>query len=58
MKKELKLKKGNRVWLLVPMNGTIIRINKELGYTIKLDTKEPIEVAYYSDKDVKKLLTP
>ena len=55
MKKELKLKVGDRVWLTVPMNGTIKRINKEMGYTIKLDTKEPIEVAYYSDKEVKKL---
>ena len=55
MKKELKLKKGDKVWLTVPMNGEIIRINKELGYTIKLDIKEPIEVAYYSDSEVNKL---
>ena len=58
-KKNLKLKKGDRVWLTVPMNGVIVRINKEMGYTIKLDNQET-EVAYYGDDEIKKIprLTP
>lgn len=54
----MKLKKGDRIWLLVPMNGTIKRVNKKRGYTVILDDLEKSsESAYYGDSEVKKLPT-
>lgn len=35
--KEKRLKKGDLVWLLVPMNGIITKISKKGDCTIKLD---------------------
>ena len=51
--KELKLKKGDRVWVSIPVNATIIRVNKRIGYTLEIDGGA--EYGYFDDKDVEKI---
>ena len=50
--KGLILKKGDTVWVRLPMNAKIIRINKRIGYTLK--TADGTEWLYFDDKDVVK----
>lgn len=52
---KFKLKKGDRVWLKIPTNATIIRVNKKYGYTIKTDEDGGTEICYFGDSDVEKL---
>lgn len=48
-----KLKKGDRVWVKIPINATILRVNKKNGYTLKPDNTE--EICYFSDEEVQKI---
>ncbi len=51
--KKPKLKAGDRVWVRVPTNATIIRVNKKLGYTLKVDGDNTL--AYFDDSEVEKI---
>ena len=51
--KALKLKKGDTVYVRLPMNAKIIRVNKCEGYTLK--TPDGTEWAYFNDEDVSKI---
>ena len=55
--KKLKLKKGNRVWVRIPVNATIKSVNKKYGYTLLLDeVKKNNEISqYYDDEEVDKI---
>jgi len=50
-----KLNVGDKVWLLIPTNGTITKIGKS-GYSIKVDKTEGI-YSFFSDEELK-LITP
>ncbi len=50
---KLKLKKGNRVYVKLPRNATIVRVDKKLGYILKTDDR--IEWSYFSDEDVQEI---
>ena len=47
---KLMLKKGNRIWVKIPTNATIISVNKRYGYTIKTD--DGVVYQYFDDNDV------
>ena len=49
----MKLKKGDIVWVRVPMNAEIIRVNQRYGYTLKLS--DGSTTLYYKDDDVEKI---
>ena len=51
--KKLKLKVGNKVWVRLPLNAIILRVNKKYGYTLKTENGD--EYCYFDDNDVKKL---
>ena len=55
--KKLELKKGDRVWVKIPVNATIKSVNKEYGYTLLLDEVKPNSQTsqYYNDDEVDKL---
>ena len=55
MKKKpiFKLKKGDKVWVRVPVNAIIKSVNQQYGYT--LIVKEDTCMGYFDDFDVKKL---
>lgn len=48
-----KLKKGDRVWVRLSTNATILRVNKQYGYTLKTDDGN--ETCYFDDNDVVKI---
>ena len=48
--KYLNLKKGDVVYVRLPMNAKIIRVNKREGYTLRTD--DGTEWAYFDDKEV------
>ena len=48
--KKLKLKKGDRVWVSIPVNATIKSVNQKIGYTLLLDeVKKGDETSAYSE---------
>jgi len=51
--KKLKLKKGDEVWVRLPANAKIIRVNKKYGYTLM--TKDGDEIGYFDDTEVEKI---
>ena len=51
--KAYKLKIGDTVWVRLPMNAKIVRLNKQYGYTLK--TADGAEWMYFGDEDVKKV---
>jgi len=53
MKKKYKLKKGDIVWVKIPMNAKIIGVDKEYGYTLK--TKNRDVYCYFTDAEVIKI---
>lgn len=46
----MKLKKGDRVWVKVPVNATIKSFNKRYGYTLTVD--DGSEMQYFGDDEV------
>lgn len=46
-----KLKKGDRVWVRLPINATIKSVNQKFGYTLSLDVVGGGEMAQYFDDD-------
>ena len=55
-KKNYKLKVDDTVWVQLPMNAKIVRLNKQFGYTLK--TANGAEWSYYGDEDVEKIIAP
>ena len=55
MKKEMKfkLKKGDKVWVRIPVNAIIKRVNQKYGYT--LTVREDSDMMYFDDLDVRKI---
>lgn len=49
----MKLKKGDMVWVKVPINAMIIRVNKKFGYTVRADNGD--EHSYFGDDEVELL---
>lgn len=49
----MKLKKGDRVFVRLPQNATIIRVNKRYGYTLKTD--DGTEWCYFRNDEVEKI---
>ena len=45
-------KVGDKVWLKIPVNGKIKRINKRYGYTIEVDCESKSEYSYFDDTEV------
>lgn len=50
-----KLKVGDKVWVKIPVNATVVKVDEKYGYTIKPDTEIAVEMEYYDDNDVQKL---
>ena len=50
MKKILKAKIGDTVWVKLPCAAKIVRVNKQYGYTLK--TEDGAEWSYYGDDEV------
>ena len=48
--RSMKLKKGDKVWVKLPMNATIVRVNQKSGYT--LQTEDGDHWQYFCDEDV------
>ena len=55
MKKKLKLKKGDFVWVSLPTTARIKRVNKELGYTLETKPETKALWSYYRDEEVQKI---
>lgn len=52
----MKLKKGDRVWLRIPTNGTIVSVNQRRGYTIEVDEIEKgNKFMNFDDSEVEKI---
>jgi len=59
MKKEkFNLKKGDLVWVSLPHNARIKRVNKQLGYTLKTLPEEKADWSYFNDEDVQRITEP
>ena len=52
-KKKLKLKKGDVVYVRIPTNAEIVRVNQRYGYTLK--TGDGMEYCFFDDSDVEKI---
>ena len=50
---EMKLKKGDRVWVKLPMNADIIRVNQRIGYTLRTD--DGVEWSHFAEDEVDKI---
>jgi hypothetical protein len=50
----MKLKKGDIVWVRIPVNAKIVSINKRYGYTI-LVNQEQARYQYFGDDEVEKV---
>ena len=55
--KKLKLKKGDRVWVRIPVNAIIKSVNQKYGYTLLLDEvqKDNETFQFFDDEEVNKL---
>lgn len=54
--RKLSIEKGDRVWFLMPHNGTIEKISKDGGYTIKPDTLgDHVTIGEFSNNEITKI---
>ena len=53
METPLKLKKGDTVYVKLPMNAKIVSVNKRIGYT--LQTPDGTRWSYFDDSDCEKI---
>lgn len=51
--RKFKLKKGDKVWVRIPVNAIIKSVNQKYGYTIFV--KEDTEMSYFDECEVKKI---
>lgn len=52
----MKLKKGDHVWVRVPITATIISVNKKFGYTLQAN-QESTTYRYFDDSEVDKIIS-
>jgi len=56
MEKKLKLKKGDSVWVALPIKASVESVNQKFGYTLRLEGSHKGVIAqYFGDDEIEKI---